>query len=379
MKIGYLSDIFPKTSETFVVNEVMGLAQSNKLRIFSLEAGKGNVPNNVDVTYFKKRLVKDGLSSLKAGLGKDLIKRSAHEHYFRMIAEYFSDFSEDVEILHRHFATNSIVYYLAQILKVPYTVTTHAWDIFAKERYPHLDKVLKSAAKVITISNFNKDYMIKNFGLKEEKIEVVRMGIDPDKFASQKIPGDRRKILSVGRLIEKKGFEYAIYGVHTLTEKFPEIEYTILGSGPEESKLRSLIKEHGLEEKVKIISGASDEKLLNEYKKAGTFILPCVQAQNLDMDGIPVVLMEAMAMEKMVISTKISGIPELISHGKSGLLVRPRDSEGLASAIEDVLLGRVDSETMCKEGRKKVVENFNIKDQILHMNAIYENVLSGDL
>lgn len=376
MNIGYLSDIFPKTSETFVANEILGISNHHNIRVFALKSEKGMVPVNVHVTYFKKRLVKDGLSSIKAGFGKELIRRNATEHYFRMAAEYFSEFAEGEEILHRHFGTNSIVYYLAKKMHLPYTVTTHAWDIFANERYEHVDFVLKNAAKVITISDYNKEYLIKNMGIKKEKIDVVRMGIDSDKFASLKTEGNIKKILSVGRLIEKKGFEYAIEAVAQLEKKYHEIEYTIIGSGPLEPELRAQIKRHKLENKIKIKSGISNEKLLKEYKKAGLFILPCIQAKDGDMDGIPVVLMEAMAMEKPVISTRISGIPELIQNGQNGFLVDQKDPKSLASIIDKIFSGKIDLEMIVKNARNTVIESFNIKEQVEHMNRIFEEVIS---
>jgi glycosyltransferase involved in cell wall biosynthesis len=378
MNIGYLSDIFPKTSETFVANEISGLSSNHNIRVFALKSEGGMAPPNVPVTYFKKRLVKDGLSSIKAGFGNELIKRNASEHYFRMIAEYFSEFAEEEEILHRHFGTNSIVYYLAKKMHLPYTVTTHAWDIFANERYEHIDFVLRNAAKVITISNFNREFLIKNMELKKEKIEVVRMGIDSAKFASLKTDGNLKRILSVGRLIEKKGFEYAIDAVGQLVKKYPEIEYTIIGSGPLEPELRAQIKRLGLENIIRIKSGISNERLLDEYKKAGLFILPCIQARDGDMDGIPVVLMEAMAMGKVVISTSVSGIPELIEDKISGLLVKPNDPKALSNAMDMILGEKVDVDSMGKQARKKVIEEFNLKDQVSSMNRIFEDVLSGD-
>jgi glycosyltransferase involved in cell wall biosynthesis len=295
-----------------------------------------------------------------------------------MIAQYFSEHAEDHDIYHRHFATNSIAYYLSRISKTPYTITTHAWDLFANERYKHLNSVLKNAKKVITISEFNKSFIMENMDLQPEKIEVVRMGIDPSRFTSGKTKGDIGKFLSVGRLVEKKGLEYAISAFGKAVKKYPGIEYTIVGSGPEEPKLRDKVKELKLEDKVQIKSHISNEDLVEEYNKAGTFILPCIRAQDGDMDGIPVVLMEAMAMEKLVISTSVSGIPELIEHGRSGLLVKPRDAKELSETMDKVLSQGVDSNTLSKEARATVIKDFNINGQVSSMELIFKDVLSGD-
>ncbi len=378
MRIGYLSDIFPKTSETFVLNEITGLSKTHEVEVFALEKEAVRIPEDLRVTYYKKRLVKDGISSLKAGFEKELLDRSPKEHYFRMIAQYFSERSEGQEILHRHFATNSIAYYLSKISQIPYTITTHAWDLFANERYKHLESVLKNANKVITISEFNKSFMMENMGLKPDKIEVVRMGIDPNRFTPDPTQGDTDKFLSVGRLVEKKGLEYAISAFAKISKSHPDTQYTIIGSGPEEPKLRNRIKELNLEDRVKIKSNLSNEDLVEEYKRAGTFLLPCIRAKDGDMDGIPVVLMEAMAMEKLVISTSVSGIPELIDHRKSGLLVRPKDAKALSEALEMVLSQRVDRDSLSKEARATVIKDFNIEGQVSSMELIFKDVLSGD-
>ncbi len=378
MNIGYIQDIFPKTSETFVYNEIQGLSKTNSVKVFSLEQKEGKPAEGYDVVYYKKRLFREGPGAFKAGMAGNLLGKSAKEHYFHMISDYFSQLSENVEILHRHFATNSVVYYLARRLNVPYTLTTHAWDIFARERYPYLNTLLKEAAKIITISNYNKKYLIKNFALKEENIEVVRMGIDPTKFSLSYDSNHEMKILSVGRLVEKKGFEYSIKAMGILARKYPDIKYTIVGTGPEETRLRNLVNELKLQNNINFAGGMSNEALLNEYREANIFVLPCVVAPNGDMDGIPVVLMEAMAMGKAVVSTTVSGIPELITDSENGLLVNQKDPGVLAEALDRILSHEVDAKKLGLLGRKTIIENFNLDAQIRQMNDIFEGLVTGD-
>lgn len=377
MNIGYLQDIFPKTSETFVYNEIKGLKKANDIKIFAIEREEGLPTEGYDVIYFKRSLLKAGTGALKAGLSGELLEKSAKEPYFHMIADYFSEFSKSVEILHRHFATNSIVYYLAKKLKVPYTLTTHAWDIFSQERYAQLDIILKKAAKVITISEYNKEYLRKNIGLGEEHIEVVRMGIDPERFSPLEDEHDSARVLSVGRLVEKKGFEYGIRAIKILTKKYPDINYTIVGDGPKKFELKGLIEELKLENNVRIAGKMPNETLLEEYKNANVVILPCVVAGDGDMDGIPVVLMEAMAMEKPVISTRISGIPELISHGEDGLLVEQRDPSALAKAIDGIFSGKYNAKDLGANGRRTITESYSLDRQVKRMSKLFEEVLSG--
>lgn len=379
MNIGYIQDIFPKTSETFVYNEIIGLKKTNTIKIFSVEREEGLPTKEFDVVYFKRRFLKEGKDTLKASLSGELLGKSAQEHHFHMIADYHSKSSENMEILHRHFATNSIIYYLGKKLKVPYTLTTHAWDIFAKDRYAHLDVILKEAAKIITISNYNKEYLNKNYGLDDREIEVVRMGVDLDRFSPLKEEHNGTRLLSVGRLIEKKGFEYGIRAVKLLAKKYPDIEYTIVGEGPERSKLQSLINELKLGNYVRLVGKIPNKELIDEYRKARLFILPCIRAGDGDMDGIPVVLMEAMAMEKTVISTKISGIPELIGHKENGMLVDQKDPKALAEAIDEILSGKVNAQDMGANGRRTIKERFNLDKQVKQMSRIFKEALSGDV
>jgi glycosyltransferase involved in cell wall biosynthesis len=161
-----------------------------------------------------------------------------------------------------------------------------------------------------------------------------------------------------------------------LVKNYPDIEYTIVGNGPLESELRGRIKNYGLENNIKIRSGISDEELLDEYKMAGIFLLSCIRAKDGDMDGIPVVLMEAMAMGIPVISTKVSGIPELIDHGESGILVEPEDPSILASKLDKILSEKIELKAMTIKARQIVVDRYSHKKQVDQMGEIFEDVIS---
>lgn len=375
MRIGYVLDKFPKTSETFIYNEVESLSKKNNLTVFSIEDVSGEGSHDLDVKYGNK-FYKQGLKGIGSFVKGNLIDRSILETYYRMIAGRFKKHRSDLEVLHRHFPTNSVVYYLAKELEIPYTVTTHARDIFSKERYVNLKNLVEESERVVTISDYNKNYLVNEFNIPSDKITKVHMGIDTEKFSPSPPKQDVTNILTVARLVEKKGIRYGIRAISHLIKKYPELEYNIIGEGPLKKELKNLIENYGMGNKINLLGRVSEEKLLDEYEKADIFLLPCVIAQDGDRDGIPVVLMEAMAMEKLVISTDVSGIPELIEDGRNGIIVEPKRYEEITQNIERILEGEIDIKSMCRNARDKVCRDFHIDDQIEDMEEVFQEVVS---
>ena len=157
-----------------------------------------------------------------------------------------------------------------------------------------------------------------------------------------------------------------------VVKEFPEVQYIIVGSGPQSAELKKLTKSLGLENNVRFLGAVDERTLMAEFSKAAVFILPCVKAKNGDMDGIPVSLMEAMYLQIPVVSTNISGIPELIENGKEGFLVEPKNVEQLANAIK-ILLQDEDMRTkMGKRGRKKIEEKFNIQKEVKNLERVWK-------
>lgn len=377
MKIGYVLDKFPKTSETFIYNEVEGLSNKHDISVFSIDKSPDEIPDKVDIIY-SDDLYKEGAKAFSSFIRGDLIQRSVVEAYHHMVANQFKKESDDLEMLHRHFPTNSVIYYLSKELDIPYTLTTHARDIFSKVRYDHLKEILDEAERIITISDYNKNYMIDEFSLQPSKIDVVHMGIDTKKFSPSPPNGNITNILTVARLVEKKGIRYGIEAFSRLSEKYPELHYNIIGEGPMKDDLKNLIEDLDIKNKISLLGRVLEKRLLEEYKKADIFMLPCVIAKDGDRDGIPMVLMESMAKEKLVISTEVSGIPELIDDGENGIMVEPKSPGDLARKIEMVIEGEVDIKSMCKNARKKVCKDFNLDDQLTEMDEIFQDVTSTE-
>lgn len=236
--------------------------------------------------------------------------------------------------LHAHFAhvPTTIAMYAAAMAGIPFSFTCHANDIF--ERGTALRQKVRRARFTACISDFNRHYLT-HLGCDARRMHIVRCAIDLTEYAFR--PPSRPKgpvrIFSVGRLVEKKGVFYLLEAASILRERGIEIEVCVAGDGPLFDELRTLVAKRAMGAYVDLIGSQPQERIRELMRDADLFVLPCVVAASGDRDGIPVALMEAMAMGIPVVSTIVSGIPELIRHEVSGMLAAPRDSSNLADAI----------------------------------------------
>jgi colanic acid/amylovoran biosynthesis glycosyltransferase len=251
--------------------------------------------------------------------------------------EFVESLDFEIDHIHVHFPVKGNIHAVdvAQELDVSLTTTAHAFEIFSDGLTGTTKEMCDSASRVLTISEYNRTYLRDVLNV-ASPIDVVPASIRLEKFSpggTQTVPN---RLLTVGRLVPKKGHIYAIDAVSTLVKEHPEIEYHIIGGGAEEQVLRRRVESRGIESNVEFLGKVSDRRLKREFSEAAVFVLPCVIDESGDRDGIPVVLMEAMAMQTPCISTYVSGIPELITDGETGLLVPERNANTLADAIESL-------------------------------------------
>jgi glycosyltransferase involved in cell wall biosynthesis len=241
--------------------------------------------------------------------------------------------------LHAHFAhvPTDIAMYAARLAEIGFSFTSHANDLF--ERGWLLREKVERSLAAVTISHFNQLFL-ERMGADSAKINIIRCGVEP---ASCRLHGERRgcntipRIGSLGRLVEKKGFDTLLLAAGMLARQGRKFTLEIAGSGPLMEELRACAGSEGLGEMVKFLGPIANDKAPEWLSRIDLFVLACRQDKNGDMDGIPVVLMEAMAADVPVISTTISAIHELIQDGVSGLLVEPGDVVALAASIERML------------------------------------------
>lgn len=279
-----------------------------------------------------------------------------------------------VQLVHTHFAWLSTVagIVISQLLDIPFTVTAHAYDIYSEEN-DLLTLACHFAERIVTISEINRATILKmNPDLSPVKVEVLRCGIDLDFFhpLSERSDNKTIQITSVGSLLGKKGHEYLIRACSLLQSQKVDFQCVIVGRGGLEQSLKNLIHEMGLGNKVILAGAHTQEWIRDRLSNSDLFVLACVTDGTGDQDGIPVSMMEAMAMAVPVISTPVSGVPELVHNLETGLLVPERNVDGIAEAIRHLAENKFLRETITRNGLDLVHTEYDIAknaDRLSHL------------
>lgn len=274
--------------------------------------------------------------------------------------------------LHAHWAVGATTcaMVVSRFLKIPFSFTAHAYDIW-RERLL-LPEKLRAAEHVVTCTGYNRRHLVEAYGVPPEKVSVVYHGLDLAAFRRRRRPHNARPvILSVGRLVEQKGYEDLIRACALLRDEGCDLECEIVGEGPLRERLQSLVVEMRLEAIVRLPGRVVGDALRAHYERADVFALLCVQASDGDRDGIPNTLVEAMAMELPVVSTRYSGVPELVEDGVTGLLVEPGDVPAAAAALRTLLESPARRESMGRAGRARVMGDFTPEATTTRLGRVF--------
>ena len=243
---------------------------------------------------------------------------------------------EGCKHLHIHFAhtPTQIGMYASALSGVPFTVTAHANDIF--ERGLLLEKKAARATRLLTISEFNRQFL-ESLGIPKERLGIVRCGatfksLPP--LPAQPAADDTLRIGTLGRMVEKKGFDVLLRAVASCQGRGRRVHLRIAGDGPLRNELEETARTLGISDIVRFEGSLPHGEIAAWMRELDMFVLACKKDRHGDMDGIPVVLMEAMSQSVPVVSTRISGVPELVVDRVTGLLSEPGNSEDLAAQIE---------------------------------------------
>lgn len=268
--------------------------------------------------------------------------------------------------IHAHFADRGGLgaYALAKLVGVPYTLTVHAYDIFLPN--PHLGLLVRNSALTLAISEFARQAVLQKVpGVDPDRVRVIHVGVPTGALAALaeskpvRPEGAPAALISVGNLVTKKGMDVLLDAVALLLRDGRRLSCDIVGDGPLREELCRRAEELGLTGVVSFTGRLHPDDARGRIARADLFVLASRSAPNGDADGIPVVLMEAMACQTPVVSTRLSGIPELIADQRTGRLVEPDDPQALAEAIADQLDHRDRSTLWAADAQRVVAREFD--------------------
>ncbi len=263
--------------------------------------------------------------------------------------------------LHAHFChtPTSVALFASELTGLPFSFTAHAKDIYTSEPAQLRRKLLR-ARFIVTCTRYNARYLqsLVDFPL---SLHTIYHGIDLEFFSFGANPPDSPpyRLLSVGRLVPKKGYDDLLRALKILDQTGFDFRLEHIGSGESKDEIRALVRRLNLQHRVRFLGTLPHEKVIHHYRNSHAFVLACKVAPNGDRDGIPNVLVEAMAVGVPVISTRVSAIPELVEDGVTGTLVDPGRPEELAQAIRNVLTSASGLDRQIRAARRKVEREFD--------------------
>ena len=288
----------------------------------------------------------------------------------------------EVELHHAHFAKDAahVARWASLLDDIPYTVTTHARDIFVPESSDRLRQLLQAADRVVTISDFNAGYIEEQLGGEiASNVEVIRLGVSPKRLPKRSPDGSGVVCVASG-LAEKKGVHVLLEAARLLASRGVRPKVTVIGEdrdGVELDRCRRAVESGPLKGMLLFPGMLPSAETLKALASAELCVMPSVRALDGDMDGIPVALMEAAAMGTPMVATRLSGIPELVVDGETGLLAEPGDPASLADAIGRALERPGDMAAMAERARGMVEERFNSIRNAGRLIDLFERVIGS--
>ena len=390
--IAYLMSRFPKISETFILYEILELQGLGlKIEIFPLlheheavqhrEAAR-LVREAHYTQYFSPAIVIAQFYWLLRRPGVYLSswwRALFHNRYslkFLLralvvipVAAYFARraLHLGVQHIHAHWATHPALaaWVMNQLTDIPYSFTAHAHDIYVAR--PMLREKIRGASFIVTISEYNKQFLERLYGNEvSHKIHVIHCGVDPGVFAPRfnENRGARFTLLCIASLNDYKGHEYLVTACALLKRENISFCCLLVGEGEMRKEIEQQIAKLGLEKHIFLLGWQPRDAVSELMTKADVLVLPSIKTISGKKEGIPVALMEGMAMQLPVVASSISGIPELVQHGRTGLLVPEKEPQALADALFLLYRSPELRTRLGQAGRAKVLQDFN-----LHRNA----------
>jgi glycosyltransferase involved in cell wall biosynthesis len=401
LRIAYMTGEYPRATDTFIQREVAAMRAAG-IYVQTLSVRKPADKENVGAEQQVERsrteyllpakLPRLALSHLKLLIGSPkrylssfataLRVRPAGVKAFALQLAYFAEAGlvarhvreNNLSHLHNHFSNSScsVAMLAAQLGGFTYSFTMHGPAEFFEPKYWRVDEKIRRALFVACISHFCRSQaMIFSPRDKWNRLHIVHCGIDPKQFVPVQHSGVGRRLLFVGRLAAVKGLPVLLESIAALKSQHPDILLNIAGDGPDRAALEKQAKDLGLENDVKFLGYQSQSQVRDLLRETDVFAMASFA------EGVPVVLMEAMAAGVAVVATQIAGIPELVEDGVSGFLVPPSDPNLLAEKIGSLLNDAGLRQKFAIAGREKVEAEFNISIEAGRLVRIMTSALAG--
>ena len=390
-RVGYILKRYPRYSETFVVNEILAHEASGlAVEILALRPTVDThfqdriAQVQAPVTYFLSHGLKgsalwqavETASEVWPNLWESLViaqGEDPHDIYQALLIARAA-YNRGITHFHAHFATSatSVARLASHFTGIPYTFTAHAKDIFHESVQPaDLQRKLTDAKAVITVSDFNRDYFLTHYGQAAHSVQRIYNGLDLSRFPYNANLQRPPRIVAVGRLVEKKGFGDLISACRLLVDRGCQFSCQIIGTGELEAALQSQIEHLQLQAIVELIGPRPQQKISGYIQSAAVLAAPCVLGSDGNRDGLPTVLLEAMALGTPCVSTDVTGIPEVVRDRQTGLLVPQSDPAALATALEQLLSKGDLRLSLATAARALIEKEFDIHQNTVHLRSLF--------
>lgn len=388
-RIAYVVKRYPRFSETFIVNEILQHeAAGVDMEIFALRPSVDTHFQNIisevraPVNYLptgsvKSRVFWQRCHKLAAEFPNlwDTLSNAelaTVDEAYQAIELAVAARAKNVSHLHAHFATSAatVSRLAAKIAGIEYSVTMHAKDIFHESVVQNdLQQKIADARFVVTVSDFNKQFLTSNFG-HAEKIHRIYNGLDLELFEFQKKSKNTRSIISVGRLVPKKGFRYLIDACKILRDQGVDFRCEIIGTGELEDELQDQIRRLEIGHQVQLTGPKPQNIIREKIRDATVFAAPCVIGDDGNRDGLPTVITESLAIGTPCISTDVTGIPEIVRHEETGIIVAQQNARELADELRRLLGDSGLCRTLAENSRQLIEQEFNAVQNVAQIREL---------
>lgn len=394
--VGYVLKKFPVLSETFILNELLALeAQGVPVHVFSLE--RPNDPRyHEDLPKLMARIsYLPDLSDPRrfASYGRKAAQTFGRRYYrtlgyalatgqpamvWRFLQScYIANEAKRLKLrhLHAHFANRptSVAQLASRIAGVPFSFTAHATDIFKVGRSRRaIARKIEDSAFVVAISEYNRQFLSGLPGASDDRIVRINNGIDLSRFSPNGLPAASPfTFICVARLVEKKGLPYLIEACRLLRDRGVDFRCLMVGKGAGRSQLERMIRQWKLGDSVLMLGPKTQLQVRDLYRSAHAYVLPCVVATDGNREGLPVSIVEALACGLPVITTPVTGIPEVVRHEHNGLLCPERDASALAMQMERLISDSRLCATLGANARTSVATDYDLHTTVVHLRTAF--------